>query len=165
MTINSQCFETRTGSKPIGKRRLQSGFTLLELMIVVAIVGILAAIAIPSYERSIVKSNRKAASACMLEVSQFMERFYTTNLRYDQTAETTPVAVAIPSLGCRNDLAGSYTIAFQSTPTAAAYTVQATPVGRQLAKDTACLILRIDQTGAKSVTGSSASTPNDCFLK
>ena len=99
----------------------------------------------------------------MLEVSQFMERYYTTNLAYDKNL--VGVAVAMPDLSCRNDLAGSYTLAFQSAPTAAAYSVQATPVGRQLAKDTSCLTLRIDQTGAKSVTGSSSATPNDCFTK
>lgn len=144
-------------------KRLHDGFSLLELMIVVAIIGIIAAIAVPSYENSVVKTNRKAVTACMLEVSQFMERFYTTNLRYDQNLAGT--AVTMPELGCRNDLAGSYTLAFQSAPTASAYSVQATPIGRQLAKDTSCLTMRIDQTGAKSVTGSLSATPNDCFTK
>ncbi len=148
-----------------GKARRQAGFSLLEVMIVVAIVGILVAIAVPSYENSVVKTKRKAVAACMLEVSQFMERFYTTNLRYDQTAAATPVAVTMPDLTCRADLTGAYTMAFQTTPTASAYTVQATPVGRQLAKDTACATLRIDQTGTRSVTGTLSATPNDCFSK
>ena len=150
-------------TKLASPKKLHDGFSLLELMIVVAIIGIIAAIAVPSYENSVVKTNRKAVTACMLEVSQFMERFYTTNLRYDQNLAGT--AVAMPDLGCRNDLAGSYTLAFQSAPTASAYSVQATPIGRQLAKDTSCLTMRIDQTGAKSVTGSLSATPNDCFTK
>lgn len=144
-------------------KRLQAGFSLLELMIVVAIIGIIAAIAVPSYENSVVKTNRKAVTACMLEVSQFMERFYTTNLRYHQ--DLTGTAVAIPDLGCRKDLEGSYALAFQATPTASTYSVQATPIGRQLAKDTSCLIMRIDQTGARTVTGSWSATPNNCFTK
>lgn len=141
----------------------QAGFTLLELMIVVAIIGIIVAIAIPSYENSVVKTNRRAASACMLEASTFMERFYTTNLRYDQDLAGT--AVALPSLSCRNDLSASYTLAFQSTPTASTYSIQATPIGRQFAKDTGCKTMRIDQTGAKTVTGTLSATPNDCFIK
>lgn len=145
------------------KPRLQTGFSLLELMIVVAIVGIIVAIAVPSYENSVVKTNRKAVTACMLEVSQFMERFYTTNLSYAQDLAGT--AVTMPSLECRSNLTSSYTLAFQATPTVAAYTVQATPVGRQLAKDTGCAVLRIDQTGTKTVTGTLSATPNDCFSK
>lgn len=150
-------------NKQVSGRRQQAGFSLLELMIVVAIIGILVAVAVPSYENSVVKTNRKAASACMLEASQFMERFYTTNLRYDQNL--TGTAVTLPDLSCRNDLSASYTLAFQATPTTSAYSIQATPVGRQLAKDTTCLTMRIDQTGAKSVTGSLSATPNDCFTK
>lgn len=165
MTIIARATDMQINTTVFKAPRLQAGFTLLELMIVIAIVGIIGVIAVPSYENSIVKSNRKAATACMLEASQFMERFYTTNLRYDQTAAATPVTVAMPTLGCRTDLASSYSIAFQAAPTASAYTIQATPVGRQLAKDTNCLILRIDQTGAKSVTGSLSATPNDCFSK
>ncbi len=156
-------FISRRPTKYLASKKLQTGFSLLELMIVVAIIGIITAIAVPSYENSVVKTNRKAVTACMLEASQFMERFYTINLRYDQNLAGT--AVAMPELTCRNDLADSYTLAFQATPTASAYSIQATPLGRQLAKDTACLTLRIDQTGAKSVTGSHSATPNDCFTK
>lgn len=152
-----------TSIKHASYQKLQTGFSLLELMIVVAIIGIITAIAVPSYENSVVKTNRKAVTACMLEVSQFMERFYTTNLRYDQNLAGT--AVAMPQLSCRNELADSYTLAFQATPTSSAYSVQATPLGRQLAKDTSCLTLRIDQAGTKSVTGTSSATPNDCFTK
>ena len=56
------------------------GFTLIELMVVVAIIAILAAIAYPSYTNHVVKTRRAAATACVMEAAHFMERYYTTNL-------------------------------------------------------------------------------------
>ena len=71
------------------------GFTLVEVMVVVAIIGILAAIAYPSYQDSVVKSKRGAAVSCLMEQVQFMERFYSTNLRYDQTTAGAPVGLPL----------------------------------------------------------------------
>ncbi len=60
----------------------QLGFTLIELMIVVAIVGILAAIALPSYLNSVIKSRRIDAQREMVSYSQALERYFTVNGRY-----------------------------------------------------------------------------------
>ena len=72
-----------------------NGFTLIELMIVVAIVAILAAIAIPAYGRYALRANRADAQAAMMEVSGAMERFYASKYSYvDAELTLTPVTAA-----------------------------------------------------------------------
>ena len=135
-------------------RMRQSGFTLIELMIAVAIIAVLSAIAYPSYQAHIVKTRRVAASGCLLEAAQFMERFYTTNLKYD--TDRSGAAVALPALQCNRDLQAFYTVGLRST-SASAYVVEAVPKGVQLAKDSACGTLAVDQTGAKFERGTESS--------
>ena len=143
------------------KLQKHDGFTLIELLVVVTILGIIAAIAIPNYAQHVTRSRRAQAAACLQETSQFMERFYTTNLRYDQDA--TGTAVALPNLGCRteNGLDKFYTFAFNGNPTARTYSLQATPINGQATSDGQCSSLRIDQTGARTITGS--GNVKDCF--
>lgn len=124
--------------------RHQSGFTLVELMVVVLVLSILAGIAYASYDNLTIASRRKAGAACLLEASQFMERYYTTNLAY--------TGAVIPALACQGDLTGSYTIALAAT-TATTYSLTATPAGRQAAKDTKCATLGINQSGTKTKSG------------
>ena len=78
------------------KKIFHRGFTLVELMIVVAIVGILAAIAYPSYTQHVLKTHRRAAQACLLELAQWMERYYTSKMTY--------AGASLPNTSCRNDL-------------------------------------------------------------
>src|SRR3546814_11828061 len=74
----------------IGGRKSASGFTLLELMITVAVVAILATIAYASYQDQIIKSRRAAGATCLQERAQFLARFYTTNLSYLSRAGDAP---------------------------------------------------------------------------
>ncbi|WP_272887738.1 type IV pilin protein [Caldimonas thermodepolymerans] len=137
----------RTGC---GTPATHGGFTLIELMIVVVVIAILAAIAYPSYQEHVVKSRRATAQACLLELGQFMERFYATNMRYDQT--TGGAAVALPQTQCGRDLAGFYAFQFaDEEPTAGTYEIEAVPQGAQAKGDTLCGTLSVNQRGEKKV--------------
>ena len=99
------------------QKNTQNAFTLIELLIVIAIVGVLAGIAYPSYQDSMTKSRRADAKAALLELSVFMERLYTTtgcyNAGVDKTCGTTDdsttpaLAVLVPYY--KYDSAGSWT--------------------------------------------------------
>lgn len=132
-------------------RRRSRGFTLIELMITVAIVAILAAIAYASYQYAVVKSRRSTAAACLQERAQFMERYYTTKMTY---------AGASAPAQC-DSVSAFYTLAFEGTPDATGFTISATPQGAQASGDTKCGTLTIDQAGTR--TASLASDASQCW--
>ncbi len=126
-------------------RKSSAGFTLIEVMIVVAIIGILAAIAYPSYQDHVRKSRRADAQTALLELAQFMERHYTTNGRYLTSANAAP---ALPfSEAPKDGTTKFYDLGFTATPTANAYTLQAVPKNA-MANDS-CGTLTLTNTGAK----------------
>lgn len=128
------------------------GFSLIELMITVAIVAILAAIAYPSYDQHVIKTRRAAATTCLMERAQFMERYYTTNLSYKDA----------PAPAQCQDLTGHYVVsAVAAAASDTTYTFQAVPQGRQAAKDTRCGTLSLDHRGVRGETGS--GTVEDCW--
>ncbi|MGQ4583793.1 type IV pilin protein [Lysobacter sp. F60174L2] len=144
-----------------GRKRLgAAGFTLIELMIAVLVIAVLMGIAYPSYQNHVIKTRRAAATACMLEAAQFMERFYTTNLRYDTDAGGT--AVALPAMQCASDIAIHYTIQLAAGTTATSYAIEGVPEGQQASKDTHCGTLSINQAGTKSVSTSGTSV-GECW--
>lgn len=144
-------------------RKKSKGFTLMELMIVVAIIAILAAIAYPSYQDSVRKSRRADAAAVLLEGAQWMERFYTENNRYDQTRAGTAVthATQFPSSGLAKSpkeggpAGGYYTIALATTQNT--FTLTATRAGPQVS-DTTCGNLTLNNTGVKCILGGTQCT-------
>lgn len=161
----------RTGVRQIMKRcehvrsrgpRWPGGFSLIELMIVVAIVAILASIAYPAYTRYVTKTHRVAAESCLSEYSSYMERYYTTNLRYDQATDGT--TNTLPQLDCAatQQTGQNYTYDFAGgEPTASTFKLLAEPQGSQKTRDTKCGTLSVDQTGKRGVDGT--GTVQECW--
>lgn len=140
------------GDGQIARVTRQLGVTLIELMIVVAIIAILAAVAYPSYISHMVKAKRVAAEGCMSQYSNYMERWYTTNLRYDKDSTGTN-AVAWPTMDCATQQLTDYKFALTAASlTATAYVITATPQGTQATRDTLCGTLAMDQTGTRTPT-------------
>lgn len=132
---------------PMAARASARGFTLIELLIAVAIIAILAGVAYPAYQQQIMQSRRAKAQVCLSELAQFMERFYTTNMRYDQT--TGGAAVILPVTSCAADVAAQYNFGFSAPPTATTYALSATAIGRQV-NDTGCTVLTLNNIGQKT---------------
>lgn len=133
-----------------------AGFTLIELMVVVAIIAVLTAIALPAYTSYITKTHRVAAEGCLAESANYMERYYTTNLSYKSGSAG---ANALPTFDCATtQQTGSY-YRYDlpaSALSVSSYQVEAVPIGSQLANDTKCGTLTLDQTGKRTVSGTGA---------
>lgn len=129
------------------------GFTLIELMIVVAIVAILAAVAYPSYQEYIARSRRADAKTVLLENAQFLERFYTQNGTY--VGAVLPVTEA-PKEGSTK----FYNISFVVDATATAFQIQAVPKNGQAGDK--CGKLRVNQSNQKSVADATLSS-TECW--
>lgn len=134
------------------------GFTLIELMIAVVVVGILAAIAYPSYIEQVRKSRRADAKAALLTAAQTMERYYTENNSYAGAAANPSDGGIIPDHAPvdRPHADRTYDISF-SQRTATGFTIQATRTGTQ-ASDTTCGDYTLTNTGMKGVTVGSVAT-------
>jgi type IV pilus assembly protein PilE len=141
-------------------RNAQRGFSLIELMIVVAIIAVISAFAYPSYDRYVIKTKRSVAQNALLQVADRQQQFFMDNKRF--AADITNLG--FPANPYVVDDNGTSTVASDadavyslslSNVTATTWTATATPLNSQLSRDTYCGSLTITQTGAKSKSGAS----------
>jgi type IV pilus assembly protein PilE len=154
-------------------KQTQSGFTLVELMIAVAIVGILSSIAIPSYQDSVRKSRRADAKAALLGFANAMERHFTESNNYcdaggpdggDSCGDagsdfgTPPTSIFSPN----SETATYYNFTIADDVTTSSYNLLATPIGAQA--DDKCGTLTLTHRGDKDIADADAGVLKaDCW--
>jgi type IV pilus assembly protein PilE len=141
-------------------RRSSLGMTLIELMIVVAIIGILASIAYPSYQEYVRRGQRAEARAQLMEAAQFMERNFTMNNSY---AGVGALQLNNANLGQSPKPPQAAVYNINVATTASTYTLTAVPVGGGMMAGDRCGTLRILQTGAQDVTGGATAPAAECW--
>ena len=133
------------------------GFTLIELMITVAVVAILASVAYPSYTQYLVRSNRSSAVSFVMDLASRQEQYNLDARQYTNQLSLLG-ATTIPT-----EVSNNYTVtvAVDNTLAPPVYTVTATPTGTQFVRDTQCGTLNIAETGLKTISGT--STVSKCW--
>jgi len=139
-------------------RILKKGFTLLELMIAVAILSILAAIAYPSYMDQVQKTRRVDGKSAVLEVAMAEEQYYTKNKSYtDDLSEL--VIDAASQAGESKE--GYYLLNLAATATT--FSITATATGPQI-NDIDCVTMSMNQLGEKtSTSGGGTAAEDQCW--
>ncbi|WP_185235494.1 type IV pilin protein [Teredinibacter franksiae] len=136
------------------------GFTMIELMIVIVIVAVLAAVAVPSYQSSVIKNNRSIGKTALMTLVSRQEQYFVNNKSY--TTDLTKLGYPAATFYVNNNgdssvnsTGGVYQMSL-SGATASAFTVVATPVNNQVS-DTTCANLSLTHRGIESASGGGES--------
>lgn len=135
------------------KSHSSSGFTLVELLITVAIASILVSIALPSYSEYIVRANRSTAQVQLMQAAQFMQRFYMANDSYRVDRAANLIATQIPGELQRSPSEGKalYTLTILDVLNGAGFSLQMIPVAGGRMEEDKCGTLTLNGTGARGV--------------
>ena len=139
-----------------------NGFTLTELIVTMAIVGILAAIAYPTYQSHVQKVRRADATGGLTELAQWLERNYTENMSYNLDGQNN--AIVLPFTKTPKESATAFYLLSVTFPVAApnragTFTLRATPQGPQVA-DTNCGVLELRSNGVKCILNGAFCSDN-----
>lgn len=134
-----------------------SGFTLIELMVVVAIVAILAAVGYPAYTGYVIRGKRSEGRTALMDAAARLERFYSDNNRYAAVNDTFPAAANITTTSEN----GHYQLTLDSDNPWQTFTLIAAP---QTFADPQCGNLTLTNTGARGETGTTTNV-RDCWGK
>jgi type IV pilus assembly protein PilE len=150
---------------PSCKYRIQTGFTLIELMISVVVLSIITAIALPSFRENIRQGRRLEARSLLLENAQFMERFFTENNRYNLRVDGS-TEVVLPILASPRNGSILYTISFDTAAPLAAdsFNIRAVPVAGGAMEGDACGIYLLSNLGARANLHNT-KTSQECWDK
>lgn len=142
------------------------GFTLIEMIVVVAIVGILAAIMVPNYRQYVLKTNRTEAKVALANLSLAQERYFAINNRYQSNIASLSVTGLKASGANWVTENGYYQLTINNADAAntiangGPYRATATPQGKQA--DDKCSSMSLDSTGTKTVSGTGVVV-SDCW--
>ena len=147
-------------------KRSIKGFTLMEVMIVVGILGIVASIAFPSYMDYVRKGKRADAKVELLRLAQMQESYFVQNLSYASTLAQLGLAGTVKSEQEEYTMSISTKVPGACDGTSVTpctgYTLTADATGSQ-ANDGKCEDFTLSNTGVKGVTGAHSATPKDCW--
>lgn len=151
---------------PCNSPSRHSGFSLIELMIALVVVGVLTAVAVPSYQSYMRSAYRAEARTALLEAAQWMERHFSMTQSYATSSQGGAINnAALTAAGLAvtpRSGAVRYNISFSAGPLANTYTLQAVPTGAQTA-DTRCGTLTLTHLQGRGISGT--GTVADCWSR